>query len=126
MVDYTNESTNFYFNASVRPTEKLTLTGSVLYNLSKAEQDEVVMPDVTAEVIADLKEQHFTFENMHTYSDLEYKYLQFGLGLDYKIQKDFAFTTEFNYMDLTDEKGWVFGDQSGSLIMIHSGISVQF
>ena len=126
MADYTSESSNFYFNASVRPTNKLTLTGSVLYNLSKAEQDEVIMPEVTAEVEADLDDQNFTFENMHTYSDLEYKYLQLGLGFEYMFQKGLTFTTDFNYVDLKDEKGWVFGDQSGSLIMIHSGVSVQF
>lgn len=126
MVDYTSESSNFYLNTVFRPIPKLTLNGSVIYNLSKSDMDEVDMPDVTAEVSGDLSHQDFTFTHLHTYSDLEYKLLQFGIGLEYQIQKGFSYTAQVDYADLTDEKGWVFGDESGSLMMIRSGVQLTF
>lgn len=126
MVDYKNETMNLYFNATFRPTEKLSLTGSVVYNTSKAEQDAVLMADVSEEVHTWLPHQDFTFEEMNSYSDLEYKLLQLGFGFEYLIQSGFSYTGQVDYADLSDEQGWVYGDESGSLLMVRTGVLFKF
>ena len=42
-------------------------------------------------------------------------------GLSYDISSDLTYSIKAEYADLTDDKGYVFGVESGSYFMIRSG-----
>ncbi len=127
MADYTSQAHNVYLTGSFMATPKLNFTGSINYNMSKGELDPVVMPDVRAELTTDtLAHQDFTFDEMHTYSDLEYGYLQLGLGLEYKVGPRFTISASADYADMKDETGYVYGIEGGSYFMIRSGVRIDF
>lgn len=126
MADYTSQAHNIYLTTSVMPMPKLQLTGSVNYNISKGELEQVLMPEASLEVDTMLSHQDFTFEDMHNYSKLDYGYLQLGLGAEYEIAPRFTITADADYADLKDETGYVYGIESGSYFMVRTGIRLEF
>ena len=124
--DWENTSHFAFVSASFVPTNKLTLFGTFSYNKATGELEQVIMPDVSAEVAAALSHQDFTFDDMHTYSDLDYQILRFQIGGAYQIAPDWTWTADFEYADLTDDAPWVFGDESGSLFIVRSGVQFDF
>ena len=133
MVDYESKVHNIYFSASLRASDKLKLFGSLAYNMAEAAMTDVVMPDPTAQLTNpvydsghDLEEADFTFEEMHTYSDLDYKYMSLELGGAYMLTETVTFTVDGGFADLTDDAPYVYGDGTGSMMMIRSGLKVSF
>ncbi len=133
MADYKSKVHNIYFNANYAATEKMRLFGTVTYNMAEAALDEVLMPDVSDKLVnpvydlgVDLTHTNFDFEEMSTYSDFDYKMLSFQLGLSYKITPTLTFTADGKYADLTDDAGYVFGNETGSFYVIRSGFKVDF
>ncbi len=126
MADQKSKAHNIYATGSFVATEKLRLHGSVTFNMSTAELDPVVMPDVSSEVSSDLSHQDFTFDHLHTYSDLDYQLIDFAAGAAYKLTPDVTFTIDGEYVDLSDNDGYVYGIESGSMYMIRTGIKFKF
>jgi hypothetical protein len=98
----------------------------VSLSASKAALDEVIMPDVSAHLAGDLSHQDFTFPNMHTYSDLDYRMLRLSLGLVWKASDRLTVTADADFADLTDDAGYVFGIESGSMLILRSGFTLDF
>ncbi|MFH2034786.1 MAG: hypothetical protein ABIJ45_00140 [Candidatus Zixiibacteriota bacterium] len=128
MVDYESNSLNLYLSTLYTPTIKLNIEGTFSYNISKADMDEVVMPDTEAQREGDLTHQDFTFPHMHEYSNLEYQMMSIYLGVAYKLTNDIKLTLDGEYVDLQDkdDTGWVFGDETGSYFMVRTGIRYNF
>jgi hypothetical protein len=127
MNDYNSQSHNVYLNLSYVPTGKLHLYGLLNYNLTSGELDQVEMPDVSARLEGDLTHQDFTFPEIHTYSDLDYQWLRATFGLEFEIAPRTVWTAEVDYLDLTDDSGgWVYGDESGSQLLLRSGVRFDF
>jgi len=126
MADYKTQSHNVFVTANLFATDQLNFMGTLAYNMSKGEYDPVAMPDPAAEVTADLSHQDFTFDEMHEYSMLDYKYLQVSFGLEYTIRPGYTFTADVDYADFTDDGFYVFGDESGSMLMVRSGVRLTF
>ena len=126
MADYKTKAQNVYLNISGTPTPKLRLTSTLMYNKSTGEYDRVNMPEPSHEVTSTLVDQDFTFDNMHEYSNLDYSMIQVSLGLSYKLADRITFTADGEYADLTDNAGYVYGIESGSLFMVRSGMKFDF
>ncbi|MBD3403488.1 hypothetical protein GF420_11375 [candidate division GN15 bacterium] len=126
MEDYTTTSHNVFVNANYVASEKVNLFGTVGFTKATAELDEIVMPAVTTEIENSLSHQDFTFEEAHTYSDLDYTILRFTLGGEYTIAPNVVWTADFDYADLTDDQPWVYGDESGSYFVVRSGVRFDF
>ena len=84
------------------------------------------MPDPSTEVSSTLVDQDFTFDHMHEYSNLDYSMMQISFGLSYKLTDGLTFTADGEYADLTDDAGYVYGIESGSLFMVRSGLRFDF
>lgn len=132
MSDYQSDVQNIYLSASYAFTTDFTFYGSFHFNQAKAELDQVIMPDITDQLYneytdqTDLTHQDFTFDEMHEYSDLEYQFMGFSVGFEYAFIKGTTWTVDGIYYDLKDERGFVYGDQTGSMFMIRSGLEFEF
>ena len=122
MVDYKSNATNLYFTAIYNHNTSFNIFGTVSFTQSKAEMDQVIMPDVTPEVATALSHQDFTFDNMHEYTNIEYALLGLHAGFEYLLPNGWTFTLDGKYYDLTDDQGSIYGDESGSFYIIRSGI----
>lgn len=126
MADYEVKAHNIDFSFNFIPTEKVKLFGRVNYSMSEAASEQVVMSDAELLLEGELGDQSFTFENMHTYNDLDYDMLQFDAGVKYKLQPNLTLTVDGTYADLTDNAGYIFGIESGSYFMVRSGLMFTF
>ncbi len=127
MSDYTANIHNFNLNVSFIPSSRVILTAFANYNLSKGELEQVEMPSVEERLDGHLSHQDFTFLEMHTYSDLDYKWLRLNLGIEYLLSPRVTLTADAEYSDLTDDSGgWVYGDETGSLLIVRGGVRIEF
>ncbi len=96
------------------------LSGNV--TMSKASLEQVIMPE-PGETIEHLD---YTFETMHTYSDLDYTYFVGKAGYSYMFRPNLKWTADVAYYDLTDDAGGnVYGDESGSYFMVRTGLKIE-
>lgn len=107
-------------------SDKLRLHGMLTWNKAESALDKVVMPDITDRLNGELGNQDFDFEILGTYSDFDYTLLKFNGGFSYKVSPTMTFTVDGEYADLTDDKGYVFGNESGSFFMVRSGFKIDF
>jgi hypothetical protein len=109
------------------PTQRARLYGMVNYSLTSGEMDEIEMPDISDRLQGDLSHQDFTFPEANTYSDLDYQWLRTTVGLEFEIAPRTILNAEVDYLDLTDDSGgWVYGDESGSRLLLRSGVRFDF
>ena len=125
MADYETNAQNVYITIAGTPAKKLRVTSTIVYNKSTAEYDRVVMPDVSDYLNGALSHQDFEFDEMHEYSNLDYSLLQFSLGFEYALASDLTFTIDGDYADMTDDAGYVYGVESGSIFMIRTGFRIE-
>ncbi len=125
MTDFTSKATSAYLSASFVPNGKVRLFGTLSYMQSKAALDEVKMPDVTDQLDGDLTHQDFTFAEMHTYSDLDYKLIKINAGIEYRLTPTVVWTIDGDYADLTDNQGYVYGNESGSFVIVRTGLRLE-
>ena len=130
MTDYESKVHNLYASLNYSATAKLNLHGMVNWNKAEASLQEVNMPDTAAisvltggELVEDM---NYDFTQMNTYSDFDYTLLKFSGGLTYALSPTLIFTLDGEYADLTDDQGYVFGNESGSYYMIRSGFKLKF
>ncbi len=126
MTDYTTDAHTIYLTANFMPSSKARIHGSLSYVASTAALDVVEMPDVTEQLQGDLTHQDFTFLEMDSYSDLDYKLLKVSLGLEMRLSQSIVWTADTDFADLTDDAAYVYGDESGSLFLIRSGFRFDF
>lgn len=131
MTDYKSNSANLFLTTTFHRGAKFSAFGTLSYTMSKAEMDQVMMPDtlIMLDVYGndDLTHQDFKFPNMDEYSNLEYTMLGFHAGFEYMFREGWSFTLDGEYYDLSDDAGgWVYGDESGSLYVIRTGVRYSF
>lgn len=132
MADYENKVHNIYGHAYYQATEKLGLFGSINFNKAEGGLEQVEMPELDGRTYNstlghdDLDENNYDFTSMHTYSDFNYTMLKFKAGFKYRFTPDLAFTADGLYADLTDDEGYVYGNESGSYFVIRTGFKINF
>lgn len=90
---------------------------------SEAALDPVQMPKPTEA----LDHMDYTFDEMDTYSDLDYSLFQGRVGFAYMFRSGLSWEAEAAYYDLTDDAGgYVYGDESGQYFVLRSGVKIDF
>ena len=114
-----------YTNVVYIASSKLTLSFEGLLSQNEAALEMVIMPDTPEGEFFD--ERDYTYEEMHTYSDLDYGLLRVGAGFDYRFTESVKWTTGFTFYDLKDDAGgYVYGDESGSYFVVRAGLRYDF
>jgi hypothetical protein len=126
ITDYVTQVHNIYLTASYAPTTKLRTFATVVFNKSTGEMDPVDMPDAEETLGADLEHMDYHFDEMHTYSALDYTLLQLSLGFDYRLSDMWKFTLDGEYAKLEDNTGYVYGVETGSYFTVRSGARLSF
>jgi hypothetical protein len=126
MTDYKSKVHNIYLTANFAATADLRMFGTVAFNKARASLDEVLMPDVENRLEGDLEDQDFTFEEMASYSDLDFELINVHLGFEYSLTPEVLWTTEGIFGSLWDYAPYVFEDESGSLLFVRSGVKIDF
>ncbi len=131
MADYETKAINLYLNIGGQATEKLFVSGSLSFNTSTSEYEEIIMPDVSGRLVnaggdPDLTHQDFTFDEMHTYSDLDYTIMHIAGGVEYTLSEGLTWTADADYADMTDDAGYVYGIEDGSVFFVRTGFRFDF
>jgi predicted porin len=132
MADHETKAHNIYFTASFMATQKLRLTGTVDYNISEAafesvefdeaELRERLVNDQHPE--GDLHHFNYDFTPIVAYSDIDYEILRLSFGAEYKLAPRVTVTADADYADLTDNAGSVYGNESGSMMIVRGGVKL--
>lgn len=124
--DYTTDVTMVNGALTIMPTDNLFVTIGGNYSKSEADFDPVIMPQLSAELQLEIDMEiggaNYDYSQIHTYSDLSYKRLDGSLKVDYKISDRFNWSAEVIYIKLTDDSGYVYGDETGSIYIVRSGL----
>jgi len=68
-----------------------------------------------------IAEGNYEYNHMNTYSDMSYGYMNLGASMQYKLMDNLTFKAGLDYHSLTDDKTYVYGDESGSYFVITTG-----
>ena len=126
MVDYATNASNLFMTTSFIPTYKLRLTGTLAYNKSTTELDKVVMPDISERLDGALEHQDYSFDEMNDYSALDYELWTISISAQFDVSPRVQITADAEYADLTDALGYVYGNESGSLFFVRTGVRFSF
>jgi len=89
---------------------------------STAEFDPVMMPDVSDEILESIEAADYDFSGIHEYSKLDYQQFDVTLSGSYQINAAWRFDAGVSYYDLTDDAGYVYGNESGSFFIVRAGV----
>lgn len=131
MADYKTNAHNMYLTGSFQISQKVRLFGNLNYNMSDAQYDQVIMPDVEDRLIngagaPELSHQDFTFNNMDDYSNLKYQILSLHSGMEYRVSPKVMITLDGDFISLNDDAGYVYGIETGQFLMIRAGVGYGF
>ncbi len=127
MNDYTTESHNLFASITVLPIPSLQLTGMVNYTMATTGMEDVDFPDRSVYLEPDELPHHdLHFDETPGYSNLDYQILRLGLAAEYRLTPMVTLTGEIDYADLNDDGIYVYGDESGSLLLTRAGLRFRF
>jgi hypothetical protein len=81
---------------------------------------------IIAEVEAEIEAGMYDYSNIHNYSDISYKHPDGILKIQYNISPGISWDGELIYSKFEDDNGYIYGDESGSIYFIRSGIGYRF
>lgn len=101
----------------------LLFTGG--YVKSKAYFDKIMMPEVP-EVEAEIAPGYYSFDMIDEYSDLAYSQMELEFGGEFRLAEKVTLNGRLSYIDLSDDEGYVYGVESGSLTVVRTWINIGF
>ena len=132
MVDYESKVHNIYLTANFLPTPELRVFTTVAFNMAEAAMDQITELTTSEGQLVDsegnpaLTEADLTYEELYDYSNFDYQWMKLSLGAEYKLTPQVTLTADGDYIDLTDDEGYVYGNESGSYFMIRTGVRFDF
>jgi len=120
--DYTSEahiaSVGFAFQAS--PQWRFSANGNIYK--TTAEFAAPVMPEVSEEAQEQIHGGLWDYTGMVEYSDLDFEQFDVTFGGEYQISPRTNIQVSTTYRDLTDNQGYVYGLETGSLWIVRGGV----
>ena len=124
--EYKNESVSFSANLLFLATKKVnfTLNGSFVH--SQGSMDIIRASEVPDVVYDSISAADYNYNLINQYSDLAYSQFNISLGTEYILSDKISWVFDVEYYDLSDDKGYVYGIETGSLYVIRSGLKIGF
>lgn len=73
-----------------------------------------------------IKAADYDFNSINQYSDLAYTQFGVSVGAEYMLSPRISLTADAMYSDLTDDKGYVYGVETGSFYVVRTGVKIGF
>ncbi len=122
--EYKNDAVSLSAGLMFLPTAKLNLNLSGNYLDAKGSLEMGPMLQLPSEVTDNIAAADYDFSFIGQYSDLDYAQLQLKLGAEYVLSSRVRLTGDASYLDLTDDQGYVYGVESGSMFVVRTGVRV--
>lgn len=84
------------------------------------------MPEVPQEVTDDIAAADYDFSSINEFSDLGYSQFTVSVGAEYVLSPRVSLTADAAYSELTDDKGYVYGVETGSFYVVRTGVKIGF
>lgn len=117
---------NLHGGLTFHATKALDLSLGGSYTQSTASFSAIEMPTPAAEVTDEIAASDYDYSMIQNYSNLSYGYITASIGAIYAFSRRVAFTMNFDYYDLTDDEGYVYGVESGSLYIVRTGFRISY
>ena len=102
----------------------LSLDGNYIDSKGSLKMGE--MPAVPQEVTDSIAAADYNFSSINQYSDLDYTQFSVSVGVEYLLSPRVSLTADAGYSDLTDNKGYVYGVETGSFYVVRTGVKIRF
>ena len=124
--EYESEAILFSGSILFLATDRLNLSLKGNYVDSKGSLKMGEMPQVPQEVTDNIAAADYDFGSIDQYSDLAYGQFDVSVGAEYALSSRVSLTADATYIDLTDDQGYVYGIESGSLYVVRTGVKIGF
>jgi len=124
--EYQNEAVLFSGSVLFLASDRLNLNLSGNYVDSKGALKTGEMPQVPQEVTDNIAAADYDFSSINQYSDLAYAQFDVSVGAEYVLSPRVSLTADATYFDLTDDKGYVYGVETGSFYVVRTGVKIGF
>ncbi len=84
------------------------------------------IPEVPQEVTDNIAAADYDFSSINQYSDLAYTQFNVSARAEYMLSPRVSLTADAMYSDLKDDKGYVYGIETGSMYVIRTGVKIRF
>jgi len=111
-----------YFNATLDASEKFKFYMNGTY--TKSEGSFTSFGVLEADEMAVNGDLDYTATN--EYSDLDFTLLELIYGVSFQVDTNARLYSSVNYMDLSDDQPYVYGDQDGKVTFYSAGMTVGF
>lgn len=120
--DYTSEAHVASAGLTFQATPQLLLHAQGNYFTTTASFDAPVLPEVTEEAHEAIEAGDWDYTGMAEYSDLDFEQFDVTFGGNYQLTPRTRIELNMTYRDLTDNAGYVYGYESGTLWIVHGGV----
>jgi hypothetical protein len=124
--EYQNEAVLFSGSVLFLASDRLNLNLSANYVDSRGTLNMGEMPQVPQEVTDNIAAADYDFSSINQYSDLAYAQFDVSVGAEYVLSPRVSLTADATYFDLTDDKGYVYGVETGSFYVVRTGVKIGF
>jgi hypothetical protein len=126
ITDFSSEAHVLSAGVSFQPAAhwRFHAQGNVLK--TTAEYDPPEMPSVSEEVLEAIEAGDYDFSGIWEYSNLDYEQLDLSVHGSYQVSPRVRFELGATYRDLTDNTGYVYGVESGSLWIVRGGVNLDW
>jgi hypothetical protein len=124
--EYESEAILFSGSVLFLATDRLNLSLKGNYVDSKGSLKMGEMPQVPQVVSDNIAAADYDFSSINQYSDLAYAQFDVSVGAEYALSSRVSLTADATYIDLTDDQGYVYGIESGSLYVVRTGVKIGF
>ncbi|MFC2171607.1 hypothetical protein ACFLU6_03130 [Acidobacteriota bacterium] len=111
-------------NFNRRLTKKFDIDAEFLYVWSKGAMDEI-MYDISDQAQAALPDDDYDFSEVHMYSDLFTKRIDFSVGGLYRVKQNLSVHGSFAVADFDDQAPYLF-DTSGRMYLVQGNLIYTF
>jgi hypothetical protein len=126
ITDYSSDAhvASLGFTFQPAPQWRFHAQGNVLK--TTAEFDPPEMPEVSEEAHEAIESGNWDYTGIVAYSNLDFEQFDLTAGGTYQLSPRVRLQLEATYRDLTDNAGYVYGIESGSLWIVRGGVGIDW
>ncbi|MEZ5066352.1 MAG: hypothetical protein R3B81_16620 [bacterium] len=122
-MDYETKATSLHASGEIVPEGRpwrVSIAGTLTFTEGSIDAPDVELPEETV-AIAD-----YDFSAIPEYSRLKYRQIELTSRVSRSFSRDASGYVELGWYDLRDDSPWVYGDETGSVLVTRAGVQTSF